>query len=291
MSVYEKIDNLNKNLRFVSHELNNAYNGLNLNLEYETMKNEKFQEVYTVSNYLNYFLGLFERSRDQLNNCEKDLKNENKAKSVLNEFKAKKTSIINMTLYGLRLIELKYKELNVNDKEFDESFNFSVHRIEDILYHEIKHSPKKNTFNDLMIDYKSKVNLKNIKLEEIVNGNTELFIDSLNFSYVLANLTNNSIRAIEKKPGVSGLIKITLEDAKDYFLLKHEDNGCGMSKERASKLFIEVYSDKTESGPHGLGTQIVNTIVKNHKGSIKAESVKGKGTSIIIKIPKLKSNK
>jgi len=69
-----------------------------------------------------------------------------------------------------------------------------------------------------------------------------------------------------------------------------KDNGIGIDSEFLDKVFDRFYradeSRTKETGGTGLGLSIVKNIVEIHKGTINIESRLGKGTSIIIKLPK-----
>ncbi|MBL7198449.1 MAG: hybrid sensor histidine kinase/response regulator, partial [Candidatus Omnitrophica bacterium] len=59
-----------------------------------------------------------------------------------------------------------------------------------------------------------------------------------------------------------------------------QDTGCGIPKKDISHIFDPFYSTKEKGS--GLGLSIVYNIIKEHKGSIKAESRINKGTKFAI---------
>jgi len=61
------------------------------------------------------------------------------------------------------------------------------------------------------------------------------------------------------------------------------DTGCGIPKENLTKLFNPFFT--TKKGGTGLGLSICWKLVKKQGGTIKVESIEGKGTTFIIKIP------
>jgi signal transduction histidine kinase len=63
-------------------------------------------------------------------------------------------------------------------------------------------------------------------------------------------------------------------------ILKISDNGMGMSKATLEKLFTPFFTTK-EHGT-GLGLSTVKKIVEAHRGDIKVESERGKGTTVIV---------
>ena len=62
------------------------------------------------------------------------------------------------------------------------------------------------------------------------------------------------------------------------------DNGMGMDTEVQSQLFKRFYSTK-ESGGTGLGLPVTQKIVTEHQGTLKWESIPGKGSAFSILLP------
>jgi two-component system, NtrC family, sensor kinase len=69
------------------------------------------------------------------------------------------------------------------------------------------------------------------------------------------------------------------------------DNGVGISEEDLPHVFEPFYSTKNKTSGTGLGLAIVHGIVQSHKGKISIKSVCGKGTTISITIPLIKTEK
>jgi signal transduction histidine kinase len=72
-------------------------------------------------------------------------------------------------------------------------------------------------------------------------------------------------------------------------VLKIEDQGNGMSKQVAKRVFEKFYREHTGNvhnvKGHGLGLSYVKRIIDDHQGYISVESEKGKGSTFIIKMP------
>ena len=82
-----------------------------------------------------------------------------------------------------------------------------------------------------------------------------------------------------------GMIEIEVgADDNDVFVNIH-DSGGGMTSEQVSHLFEAYHSSK--AGGNGLGLMVSARIVRDHGGTIGAESVPGKGTTFIIRLPRL----
>jgi signal transduction histidine kinase len=61
------------------------------------------------------------------------------------------------------------------------------------------------------------------------------------------------------------------------------DNGPGIAESDLSKIFEPFFTTK-EKGT-GLGLAIVNRIVDGYKGTITVDSVSGRGTTFIVRLP------
>lgn len=106
-------------------------------------------------------------------------------------------------------------------------------------------------------------------------------LDAGQFQQVFYNLIRNAYQALRERDG-----RITLRTgANDYeYRLAIEDNGSGISPEHMGAIF-EPYRTTKSSGS-GLGLLIVRRIVREHGGEIEIESEEGRGTRIVIYLPR-----
>jgi two-component system phosphate regulon sensor histidine kinase PhoR len=115
-----------------------------------------------------------------------------------------------------------------------------------------------------------------------------LMADDVHFTNLVSNLLDNAV----KYSGDNLLIKISTQNAGNTFKIKIEDNGIGMNKETLGRIFEKFYRAHTGNLHNvkgfGLGLSYVKTMVEAHKGTIKAESVVGKGTSFLLSFPLIK---
>ncbi|HIP93257.1 MAG TPA: GHKL domain-containing protein, partial [Desulfurobacteriaceae bacterium] len=135
--------------------------------------------------------------------------------------------------------------------------------------------------NELEVEATSK-NIKiNINIPDIIINTSDRLI-----YYALKNLIENAIKYNKK----NGLVEISFEDAKDYYLLKIKDTGIGIPKHALPFIFERFYrvekSRSRELGGTGLGLSIVKLAIDKINGNIEVESEKNKGTTFSLYFPK-----
>ena len=107
-----------------------------------------------------------------------------------------------------------------------------------------------------------------------------LHINGSDFKEMLTNLIFNAVDAMPS----GGHIHLTLKQEEDRVLLAVQDNGYGLSKEKASHIFDPYFTTKGR-GHAGLGLSIAKRFVERYGGSILVESVKGAGSTFKIGFP------
>jgi len=115
-------------------------------------------------------------------------------------------------------------------------------------------------FNDEMDDIKLKINL------QLSENLPNLFIDKLQITQVILNLTRNSIEAMqEARVSIFELtVQTSMED--DKVVVDIIDNGPGIGLEIADKILNSYFTTKPQGT--GLGLAICRTIVEEHGGKL-----------------------
>ncbi len=113
-----------------------------------------------------------------------------------------------------------------------------------------------------------------------------LTIDPAQITQVLVNLIVNAIQAM---PG-GGTLKVETQGKIDCVLIIVEDTGHGMSNDTLKQIFLPFFTTKDVGQGTGLGLAVVHGIVTSHGGSIKIDSIFGKGSRFEIKLPVEKLN-
>lgn len=132
---------------------------------------------------------------------------------------------------------------------------------------------------------------KNSKIEYLLNaGNDMVEVDEVHFSNVISNLIDNAIKYSKENL----VIKIITHSTEKYLVLQIQDNGIGMSKETVKRIFEKFYRAHTGNLHNvkgfGLGMSYVKSVIDEHKGKIKVESVLGKGSTFTLEIPHTVNN-
>jgi signal transduction histidine kinase len=105
--------------------------------------------------------------------------------------------------------------------------------------------------------------------------------DAIQLNQVIVNLVVNAIQAMPE----GGKLSLSTIDSKEFVTLTIEDTGVGISEDIKQDIFKPFFTTKEIDKGTGLGLSVVHGIITAHKGEIKVESEKGKGTKFEIKFP------
>lgn len=97
----------------------------------------------------------------------------------------------------------------------------------------------------------------------------------------ILNILTNAEQSIEG----TGNITITTSVVRNKFIITITDTGVGIKTESIEKIFDPFYTTKPPGKGSGLGLSITYKIIQEHDGSIQYESVIGKGTKALVKLP------
>jgi len=101
---------------------------------------------------------------------------------------------------------------------------------------------------------------------------------------VLLNLITNAEQAI-REVRESGRIQIRMTTATGSVMITVQDDGSGIPSEALPKLFDPFFTTKRPGGGTGLGLSICLSIVREHGGTIQAESLPGGGSAFKVYLP------
>ncbi|MDD2392904.1 MAG: ATP-binding protein [Eubacteriales bacterium] len=127
---------------------------------------------------------------------------------------------------------------------------------------------------------------KKIKLQCYSLGKLPwIFADRSGIERILLNIVSNAIKYTENSGKVTVYLGILVDDV----YVKVSDTGFGIAEDKIPFIFDRFYRvDMTGSrmyGGTGLGLSIAKELTDYHRGDISVNSILGKGTDFIIRIP------
>ena len=142
-----------------------------------------------------------------------------------------------------------------------------------------------NEIKSMINLYKEVAKTENKTLKLNLEYKEEIFADANKIKELLVILLDNSIKYTEPKDEIE--VKTYKKDNKCF--IEVIDTGIGISKESIDHIFERFYrEDKSRTrskGGMGLGLSIAYNIVELHKGTIKVDKTRQKGTRIIVRLP------
>jgi signal transduction histidine kinase len=116
----------------------------------------------------------------------------------------------------------------------------------------------------------------------------EVLCKETEISQVLLNLLKNAAEALDRQRERADDPRIILRARRDGAMvrLEVEDNGPGMAEMVRKRVFEPFFTTKKVGSGTGLGLSVSYFIItNNHHGTMRVESVEGKGTKFIIELP------
>lgn len=182
----------------------------------------------------------------------------------------------------LEIIEQECERLGsiINDilqlselQNIDSDVNLGYHYIQDIT-------------SEVVVFINRQAERKGITISKEVDDSIPLMLLNKNrIKQMLINIIDNAVKYTQS----GGEVKVRCFRESDQVIISVKDNGIGIPNESISRLFERFYRvDKGRSrnqGGTGLGLSIVKHIVELYHGIIEVNSVVGKGTEFVIKLP------
>ena len=113
----------------------------------------------------------------------------------------------------------------------------------------------------------------------------KIMADEFHIKNLLATVIDNAV-----KYSTDPIVDIRVSDESGNVTIEIEDNGCGIAKEHLGHIFEKFYrvptGDVHTVRGYGLGLYYAKQVVELHKGTISIRSRVGKGTTVIIKLPR-----
>ena len=110
-------------------------------------------------------------------------------------------------------------------------------------------------------------------------------VDEVKLTLVISNLVENAVKYNKEH----GWVRVRLDADHQYFTVEVADSGVGIPRDSLEHIYERFYRvDKSRSreiGGTGLGLAITRSAILMLRGTIKAESIEGEGTTFTIRIP------
>ena len=148
------------------------------------------------------------------------------------------------------------------------------------------------TLGDIIILQKRAAGGKNIAFRQQFDPSIPPILgDEALLTQLFLNLIKNAVEAV----GDEGTVQVTSRVVSDYSMsqnwerrsrmvaLEVSDDGPGIAKEQMEHLFTPFYTTKAKGT--GLGLAICQKIVLEHRGMIKVESERTRGTTFTVMLP------
>jgi len=81
-----------------------------------------------------------------------------------------------------------------------------------------------------------------------------------------------------------GVLQVSIRKKRNQVRISFKDSGIGMSRSQLRELFIPFKTSKTQGT--GMGLAIAQKIVCAHAGRIDVRSEPGRGTTVMISLPR-----
>lgn len=166
----------------------------------------------------------------------------------------------------------------------------NVLRISKLEKNELNISKERLSLHDIINDAVTHVELIVEDRKGYVNTHLEaakssVLANDTHFTNVIVNILDNAVKYSDNAPKID----VYTENIGNNIILRITDQGNGMSKQVAKRVFEKFYREHTGNvhnvKGHGLGLAYVKQIIDDHQGHISVESEKGKGSTFIIKLP------
>ena len=118
----------------------------------------------------------------------------------------------------------------------------------------------------------------------LCNDDCEILGNKRALSGAIENLIHNSLQVIRQDAEIT----ITTYCQNEYAYISVQDNGQGIEKDLASKIFEPFYTSRAQGT--GLGLAVVKSVANAHQGDVRLVSQPGEGAHFCIHLPILETN-
>jgi two-component system NtrC family sensor kinase len=180
-------------------------------------------------------------------------------------------------------------------KSLDRIYNESIRCqkiVQNLLSFARRHKPEKtsqslNQVIDSVLDLRGyHLQVDDVVIERRYDADLPTtMLDFHQLQQVFMNVVNNSHQAMMSVTERPRRLVVSTEHEGSKVRARFTDTGAGIPKERLGKIFQPFFTTKEQGKGTGLGLSLSLAIVKNHQGSMSAQSTLGEGTTVTVDLP------
>jgi len=170
--------------------------------------------------------------------------------------------------------------------------------VQNLLSFARRHEPEKsyeslNAVIDGVLDLRSyQLKVDNVEvLRHYDPGLPRTMLDVHQLQQVILNVVNNAHHAMMEVSGRPRRLVIVTRRTDGVLRASFADTGTGIAQDRLESIFDPFFTTKKSGKGTGLGLSVSRSIIKEHQGSMSAESVLGEGTTIHVDLPLLEEER
>lgn len=220
--------------------------------------------------------------------------------TLRNDFVANVSHEIKTPLASMQNYATLLQTPGLNDEkriEYAKSIAASSRRLSELITNILKLNklenqqifPEPKEFNlteelqECVVSFERQWEKKNISIDADIEDDVRMEGDPDLLSLAFNNLMSNAIKFTEN----NGTIRISLHTVGKMAEIRVQDDGCGMDEETIFHIFEKFYQgDTSHAGKgNGLGLALTKRVIDISKGSIDVESLPGKGSTFIVRLP------
>lgn len=275
---------LTKNIRDISNQML----GVNLNEDFTPIVYHNEDEFLPLVNSYNKSLRMIEEQKQLLSYKEKESAWREMAKQVAHEVKNPLTPMKLLVQNFERKFDKNNPDIEVKVQRLCRSLVEQIDLIVKVAnaFSEFTKLPEKkddilNVNEEIysivrIFDEKGEIRFNNPQENILIN------FDKSFFQRIMSNVILNAQQA--RRDDSPMIVNINLEELNKKIKIEIEDNGVGIPRERLERIFEPNFT--TKNSGTGLGLTMVKRMIEDYKGEITITSEEGKGTKVVIIIPK-----
>lgn len=275
---------LTKNIRGISEQMLNV----NLNEDFTPIVYHNEDEFLPLVNSYNKSLRIIDEQKQLLAYREKEMAWREMAKQVAHEVKNPLTPMKLLIQNFERKFDKNAPDMEERVKKLSHTLTEQIDLIVNVAnaFSEFTKLPERvDETIDVNQEIKSIIQVFDEKGEiNFTPSLNEIFInfDKTYFLRILSNIILNAQQAKHDDRPLD--ISIDVEEMNRKLKIEVVDNGVGIPRERLERIFEPNFT--TKNSGTGLGLTMVKRMVEDYKGEISIFSEEGKGTKVIVIIPK-----